>query len=402
MLIIPKRKGTWLLFVLSVLLGFASISTDLYLPALPIMGAALGASQGTLEMTISGYLLGFSLGQLFWGPISDRFGRRLPLLTGLAMFVAASAGCAMASDAAALIGFRILQAVGASAGVVLARAMVRDLYDRDQSARVLSTLMTIMAVAPLLGPSIGGQILALSSWRAIFWTLVVIGVATLLAVATLGESHPHDQRQGGSPRAVMGRYVGLLKNRAFLSYAGVIGFFYAGIFAYVAGTPFAYIQYHNLSPQLYGLAFAAGTIGLMVTNVVNARLVARVGSDRLLLVGASGAALFGFGTAIVSATDLGGLPALAGMLFLYVSMNGLIAANSIAGALASVPSGTGTASALAGCVQYGGGVLGSLLVGLMSNGTPLPMGAVIVTAGLGTLGCSLWILNGRQPTALSL
>ena len=399
MLTVTNRQGTWLLLVLSVLLGFASISTDLYLPALPIMGTALGASQGTLEITISGYLLGFSLGQLFWGPISDRFGRRLPLLIGLAIFVVASVGCAMASDPAQLIGFRILQAVGASAGVVLARAMVRDLYDRDRSARVLSTLMTIMAVAPLLGPSVGGQILALSSWRAIFWTLVVIGVATLLAVTTLGESHPQDQRQSSSPIAVIGRYLGLLKNRAFLSYVGVIGFFYAGIFAYVAGTPFAYIQYHSLSPQLYGLAFAAGTIGLMLTNVVNARLVARLGSDRLLLVGASGAALFGLGTAIVSATDMGGLPVLAGMLFLYVSMNGLIAANAISGALASVATGTGTASALAGCVQYGGGVLGSLLVGLFSNGTPFPMGAVIVIAGIGTLGCSLRVAHGFQPTA---
>ena len=204
---VANRQGTWLLLVLSVLLGFASISTDLYLPALPIMGTVLGASQGTLEMTISGYLLGFSLGQLFWGPISDRFGRRLPLLIGLTIFVAASAGCATASDAAQLVGFRVLQAVGASAGVVLARAMVRDLYDRDRSARVLSTLMTIMAVAPLLGPSVGGQILALSSWRAIFWTLVVIGLATFLAVTTLGESHPQEQRQGGSPIAVMGRSV---------------------------------------------------------------------------------------------------------------------------------------------------------------------------------------------------
>jgi len=156
----PEPGGFRLLVVLAVLLGFASISTDLFLPALPTMQVALATREGTLQFAISGYLLGFGFGQLFWGPVSDRFGRRVPVTAGVVVFVIGSAGCALATDGGQLIGWRVLQALGASAGVALARAMVRDLYDRDRAAQVLSTLMTVMAIAPLLGPSIGAQILA--------------------------------------------------------------------------------------------------------------------------------------------------------------------------------------------------------------------------------------------------
>ncbi|MBZ8143980.1 Bcr/CflA family drug resistance efflux transporter, partial [Rubrivivax gelatinosus] len=163
-------------------MGFASISTDLYLPAMPAMRAALGASPGTLDLTVSGFLIGFSLGQLLWGPISDRYGRRLPVTLGLLLFIVGSAGCALADSAPALVAWRVLQAAGACASVVLARAMVRDLYSGAPAARMMSTLMTVMAIAPLIGPSAGGWILAFGSWRAIFWTLVGIGVLTLAAL----------------------------------------------------------------------------------------------------------------------------------------------------------------------------------------------------------------------------
>lgn len=386
----------WLLSILAVLLGFASISTDLYLPALPAMGAAMGADQGTLELTISGYLLGFSIGQLFWGPLSDRFGRRVPLLAGLALFVAGSAGCALAIDPWTMVGWRLVQAVGASAGVVLARAMVRDLYDRNQSARVLSTLMTVMAIAPLVGPTVGGQILALSSWQAIFWTLVVIGSATSLAVLSLPETLAKVARHAGTPWETVAGYIPLLRNRPYLGHVGVGAFFYAGIFAYVAGTPFAYITYYGLAPELYGLLFAASTIGLMIANVVNARLVTRLGSDRMLLIGTCAATLFGLATALVSATGWGGLFGLAATLVLFISMNGLILANSIAGALSSTEAGSGTASALAGFAQYGGGVVGSAAVSAFANGTPAPMGCVVAVAGLGSVLSLLW---GRRTAS---
>src|SRR3954467_10071017 len=279
-------RHSWrVLAILSALMGFASISTDLYLPAMPAMGRALGADAGTVELTVSGYLIGFSLGQLLWGPIGDRHGRRLPVAIGLVLFVIGSAGCALAGSAWALIGWRLVQAAGACAGVVLARAMVRDLFEGYRAAQMLSTLMTVMAIAPLLGPVLGGQILAFAGWRAIFWTLVGVGLATLAALFTLPETLPVERRSRASLGRALVRYGELIRNRRLLGYAGAGGFFYGGMFAYIAGTPFAYITFHHVSPRLYGLLFAVGVIGIMVTNVTNSRLVTRLGSDRLLLVG---------------------------------------------------------------------------------------------------------------------
>jgi DHA1 family bicyclomycin/chloramphenicol resistance-like MFS transporter len=292
------RHGWRVLGILSALMGFASISTDLYLPAMPAMGRALRADAGTVEWTISGYLIGFSLGQLLWGPIGDRHGRRLPVAIGLVLFVIGSAGSALAGSIWAMITWRVVQAVGACAGVVLARAMVRDLYDGDRAAQMMSTLMTVMAIAPLLGPILGGQILALAGWRAIFWTLVGVGLATLAALFTLPETLSAGRR-GREPllRALV-HYGELFRHRRLLGYVGAGGFFYGGIFAYIAGTPFTYITYHHVPPQLYGLLFGTGIVGIMATNFANSRLVTRLGSDRLLLWGTSAAALAGIVLAV--------------------------------------------------------------------------------------------------------
>ena len=376
-----------MLFILAVLLGFASISTDLFLPALPTMRAALGASEGTLQFAISGYLLGFGFGQLFWGPVSDRFGRRGPVALGIAVFTIGSAGCALSADGWQLIGWRVVQALGASAGVALARAMVRDLYERDRAAKVLSTLMTVMAVAPLLGPSVGAQILAVASWQAIFWTLVVIGGVTAIAILTIPETLPPEKRRADTGWQAMAGYGSVLRNRVLLGYATAVGFFYVGVFANIAGGAFAYISYHGLSPQLYGLVFSSGVLGLMATNFLNSRLVTRFGSDRMLLAGALCAAVFGIALALVTITGLGGVAGLIVTQFLFTAMNGLILANAVAGALASVQQRAGAASAVVGAIQYGSGMVGSALVGLFANGTPVPMGVVMALGGTGCLLC---------------
>lgn len=185
------------LAVLSALMGFASISTDLYLPAMPTMAGDLHADAGSIELTVSGFLIGFSLGQLLWGPLGDRYGRRLPVAGGLLLFILGSAGCPMSGTSTEMICWRILQAVGACSGVVLSRAMDRDLYQGSRAAKMLSTLITVMAVAPLLGPIIGGQVLAFAGWRAIFWLLVIVGVATLAALFTIPETLPVDRTEKG-------------------------------------------------------------------------------------------------------------------------------------------------------------------------------------------------------------
>ncbi|GAU80130.1 multidrug effflux MFS transporter [Bosea sp. BIWAKO-01] len=395
----PDAAGQpWrVLGVLSALMGFASISTDLYLPAMPEMARALHADTGLIEFTVSGFLIGFSLGQLFWGPISDRFGRRRPVAIGLVLFVIGSAGCALSGSAEAMIGWRIVQAVGACAGVVLGRAMVRDLYDGARTAQMLSTLMTVMAIAPLLGPLLGGQILSLAGWRAIFLVLVALGLAALAAVLMLPETLPPEQRSHEPlARAFLG-YGALLRQRRLLGYAGAGGFFYGGIYAYIAGTPFAYIGYHHVPPTLYGALFGVGILGIMATNLLNARLVPRFGSDRLLRFGTGLAAGAGLLLAIAAKGDLGGLWGLVLPLFLFISATGFIVANSIAGAMAGHPQRAGTVSALAGALHYGSGILGSALVGSFADGTAWPLGWVVGLMGLGSFACTLLIGNRRGP-----
>lgn len=371
-----------LLVVLGALMAFASISTDTYLPAFPAIAADFGVSEGRIQLTISSYLIGFSLGQLVWGPISDRVGRRGPIICGLVLFMAGSIGCALSGSAGALILWRLLQALGASAGPVLARAMVRDLYARERAAEMLSTLMLIMAVAPLLGPIVGGQILLVGSWRAIFWCLTAVGALSVVGVLLIDETLPDDRRGRGRLIGVWKSYGRVLSDRRLLGYAAVGGFYYGGAFAYIAGTPFAYIDYYKVPAAAYGLLFAINVIGLMAANFANARMVARLGADRILRFGAVVAALSGLALAIDARFGFGGLWGLTVPLFFYFSAAGLIVANSVAGALAAFPREAGAASAVLGAVHYGAGIFSAALLGWLADGTPWPMGLVIGAGGV--------------------
>lgn len=382
---VADRHPIWVLTVLSALMAFASVSTDLYLPAMPFMGQDLRAGAGAMEWTISAYLVGFSLGQLLWGPVGDRVGRRLPIALGLVIFTVGSAGCALATSTHALIAARVVQAVGACSSVVLARAMVRDLYAGAAAARMLSTLMTVMAVAPLLGPTLGGQILTVGTWRVIFWTLVAVGVATLVAVASLPETLPKARRRTEPLSSALREYRRLLADPRFRAYAGASGLFYGGIYAYVAGTPFAYIAYYGVSPQHYGILFAAGIVGIMATNLLNARWVGHFGADTLMRWGAAGAAAAGIASVGVVGLFPHMLWPLAATLFLFVASTGFIVANAIAGALNTAPEHAGSVSALIGAIQYGSGIAGSALVGLCADGTSLPLAAVVSLMGIGSL-----------------
>jgi DHA1 family bicyclomycin/chloramphenicol resistance-like MFS transporter len=391
----PTAPSWHVLAILSALMGFASISTDLYLPAMPAMGKSLHADAGQIEWTVSGYLVGFSLGQLLWGPIGDRYGRRASVAAGLLLFIIGSGGCALAETTSSLIGWRIVQAVGACASVALSRAMVRDLYEGQRSAQMMSTLITVMAIAPLLGPLLGGQIIAHADWRAIFWTLVGIGAATLAALFTLPETLPADRRNQEPLGRAIARYGVLFLQPRLLGYAGVGGFFYAGAYAYIAGTPFAYITYYHVPEQFYGLLFALGIVGIMLANTVNVRLLRRFRSDRILAVGVIIVVASGIDAAIAARTGIGGLWGLVVPLFVFMSCNGFIVANSITGALSDFPERAGAVSSLIGAVQYGSGIIGSGLVGLFADGTPWPMGWVIAATSIGSL-LSMWLLRPRS------
>ncbi|WP_343615628.1 multidrug effflux MFS transporter [Novosphingobium sp.] len=396
----PAAPPLRLMVVLCALMGFASISTDFYLPAMPTMGKALHADAGAMELTIAGYLIGFSSGQLVWGPLGDRFGRKRPIAIGLLLFIIGSIGCALAGSASAIIVWRIVQACGACAGVVLSRAMVRDVYGAERSGAMLSTLITVMAVAPLVGPLLGGQILLLAGWRAIFWVLVIIGLLTGAGLATIPETLPPAHRSHRDMAGVMAGYAALLRDGRVMTCAMVGGFYYFGVYAYVAGSPFAFITFSHVPPQRYGLIFGAGIVAIMLANMANVRLLPHFGGLRLIRWGALASAASGLVLAFAAWTQWGGLWSLALACFVYVGASGLIVANSMARAMAHRPDQAGAVSALLGAAQYGCGMLGSAAISVMADGTPRPMANAMAVAGCAAMASFLWLGARSDRTTL--
>lgn len=369
-----KIHGPLFLAILSTLMAFASLSTDIYLPAMPLMASEL---QGDIELTITGFLIGFALAQLVWGPISDAFGRRLPLFIGMGLFVIGSAGCALSTDIKQIVFWRVFQAFGACTGPMLARAMIRDSFTRIRAAQMLSTLLFIMAIAPIIGPLAGGQIIKLTSWHAIFWLLVVIGGLMFLSLFALPETLPPEKRIKISLAGVFHNYSSLLRNRVFMRFTLCLTFYYVAAYAFMTGSPFVYISFYGVDPQYYGWLFALNIVGVMM-SMVNRRLVSRHPLDRLLKIAMAVAALATLTLALVSKLQLGGIVAVVVTVFLFFSMNGVIAATSTTAALDAVPSLAGSASALIGALQYGSGIISSLLLACFHDGTPWTMAWIML------------------------
>jgi DHA1 family bicyclomycin/chloramphenicol resistance-like MFS transporter len=363
------------------------------------MARTLDAQAGAMELTISSYLIGFSLGQLLWGPIGDRFGRRGPIAAGLVLFVIGSAGCALSQSVEQVIAWRVVQAIGSCAGVVLARAMVRDLYQGARAAQMLSTLIALMAIGPLVGPILGGQILVFASWPAIFWTLAALGAVTLVALATLPETLPAERRSRETLASALAGYWMLLRQRSVIGHAMVGASFFVGFFAYIAGSPFAYIDFYQVPAQSYGLLFALAVLGVMASNTLNARLVTQLGIRRSMRLGGYCVAAASIALIVNATTGWGGLAGLVASLFVFVSMQGFIVANAMAGAMQPFPERAGAVSALMGALQYGAGIVGSTLLGLFADGTPRPMAWVMALAAAGVLA-GIWGLH-RAPANAS-
>lgn len=378
--------GPLFVAILSALMAFTSLSTDIYLPAMPLMASEL---QGDIELTITGFLIGFALAQLVWGPISDAIGRRPPLFIGMLLFVIGSAGCAMSTDIQQIVFWRVFQAFGACTGPMLARAMIRDLFARTRAAQMLSTLTIIMAIAPILGPLAGGQIIKITSWHAIFWLLVVIGGLMFLSLYALPETLPPEKRVKASLAGAFRNYFTLLRNRPFMRFTLCLTFFYVSAYAFIAGSPFAYIRYYGIDPQYYGWLFAVNIVGLMGMSAVNRRLVQRHPLERLLKIAVTIAALAAVTLALMVKLQLGGIAAVIVCVFLFFSMNGIIAAASTAAALDAVPAVAGSASALIGSLQYGSGIISSLLLAWFRDGTPWTMAWVMALFALASAAMAL-------------
>ena len=380
-----KRNTLFFMMTLSALMALTSLSTDIYLPALPLMSRTLG---GDAALTITGFLIGFAIAQLVWGPVSDRIGRRLPLFLGMLLFVAGSVGCALAQSLPTVVFWRVFQALGACVGPMLSRAMVRDLFGTTRAAQVLSSLAMIMVVAPLVGPLVGGLLLKVASWHAHFWLLAAIGVLMFVAVSRLPETLPPRRRAAGSLWSAFARYRGLLAHRAFMRYTFCVTFFYVAAYAFIAGSPFVYIDYFGIDEAYYGFWFGVNILGVVALSAVNRRLLRHFAIDRLLRAATRFAAVFALLLVALVLAGVGGIWGIALPMFAVFSMNGIIAACANAAALASVDKSVGgAAAALLGALQYGSGIVSSLLLAAFADGTPRPMawliaGAVVLSAAM--------------------
>jgi MFS transporter, DHA1 family, multidrug resistance protein len=385
--------------VLGLLMSFGPTAIDMYLPALPEIGLAFRASQDRVELSLSAFFLGFGIGQIFWGALADRFGRRRPLVAGILLYGVACLGCGLAPDVGQLASWRFVQAFGACAGPVLARAMVRDVFERDRAASVLSLMMLVMGVAPMVAPILGGHILLVASWRTIFWVQAGFGVLALLAVLALPETLPpsgrHQTRLGGMAAA----YLTLLRDRRYLGYALCTGFVWGGLFAYISGTPFVYIENFGVRPENYGYLFGINIVGMIVVNTINSRIVLRFGTDKVLRIGCIMAGLIGLGLLAVAVTGFGGLFGIATMLFLFLSVTGMIGANAMAGAMSAFPHIAGSASALTGMLQFAFGAICGWAVGFLADGSAVPMAAIICAVAIASVAFNLALVrkdDGRR------
>jgi DHA1 family bicyclomycin/chloramphenicol resistance-like MFS transporter len=375
-----------LALVLGALSAFGSLSIDMYLPSFRAISVDLSASEAQVQLTLAVFFGGLGLGQTLYGPISDRYGRMRPLCFGLSLYVIASGACALAGTVEYLVAWRFVQSIGGCAGIVIARAFVRDRFDERESARVFSLLMLVMGLPPVLAPLVGGQILVLFGWRAVFWTLAAYGLVCLAAaLLVLRESLPLERRARGGLGQALRVYARLLRDRGFMRYNLSSALGISGMFAYIFGSPFVFMQIYGVRPDRYGWLFGLNALGLITASQVNHLILRGIAGARILSRALVVTSLAGVFVLAAAWTGAGGLPGLLLPLFVYVSSLGFVLPNVIAAALAAQGRNAGSAAALLGAVQFGAGAAVGMLLGLLGNGTAVPMAGLIAACGLSAL-----------------
>lgn len=368
----------------------------MYLPALPALTRDFHAQASSVQLTLSACLLGLAAGQIVIGPLSDAYGRRRPLLIGVAAYGLASLLCVFAPSVGALIALRFIQGVTGAAGIVISRAIVRDMYSGVAMARFFSLLMLVNGLAPILAPVIGAQLLRFTSWRGTFVTLSIIGALMFLsALLGIQETLPPESRHEGGIRATLATFKQLLGDRSFIgcSLCGGLGF--AAMFAYISGSPFVLQDIYGVSPQVFSAIFGMNAAGLILLGQLNARLTRRVPLRRLLIRGLLVVACAGLLLLAVVVSGSIGLIGVLPALFMVVASQGMIGPNSTALALTGHPSTAGSASALLGVTQFAIGAAASPLVGIGGTATAVPMAVVIALCGAGALLTGALFVSGE-------
>jgi DHA1 family bicyclomycin/chloramphenicol resistance-like MFS transporter len=397
---LTKNRRLEIIILLGALTAFAPLSIDMYLPALPLLERVFSATTAEVQRTLAAFLIGFAVSQLLYGPLADRFGRKRPLYGSLAMFVAASVACGAASSAGWLTVFRLFQALGACGGQVMARAMVRDLFEPAETRRVFSMLMLVLGVSPVAAPLLGGYILLWFGWRAIFGLEALIGVACLIGIHfRLPETWLADAAHRLDARKILASYALLARDRTFVSAALVCGLAASGMFAYIASAPFVFINLYGVSPQNFGWLFGFIAVGVVGASQINGRVVHGVPTDRVLR--ATVIVQFVAGVALLATTlaRAGGFAGLYAPLYVYVACVGFIYPCGAALAMAGHARMAGFASALLGTLQWGIAAVSTILLGTIENASALPMAIVISVCATCALVVNLALVRGQRTAS---
>lgn len=391
----PESRAMTLL--LTALIAFGALSNNIYLPSLPAMSQVLGVPVTAVMMTISAFFVGFGVGQMIYGSLSDRYGRRPVLIGGLVTYTLASLICALAPDIDTLIAARLAQGLAAAAAQVLARAIVRDLYTPVRAARIMSIMSAVFAVVPGFAPVLGGVLEAAFGWRATFVTLTLIGaLVSIAAWRGLGESLREKDPRALDAGTLARNYGAILRNPIFLGYTFSFAGIFAGMFSFHGGSSFVFINIFGFGPEAYGLFFMTVVMGYFIGSVISARITMRTGYAQMVAMGAM-VAILGGGT-MLALTLIGhhGWWVIVGPQFIFMIGTGMIMPNAIAGALAPFPDKAGAASALFGFIQQMTGATVALLIGLAADGTELPMVMGIFAGAVGALAAYGLVAHQRR------
>ncbi len=387
-------RRTEFIIILGALTAFGPLAIDMYLPAFPTLAKAFATDIGHVQTTLAAFFLAFALGQAFWGPLADSYGRRRPLMIGLVLFIAASIACTMAPSIGALAVLRFIQGLAACASVVIGRAVVRDLFPASQAISVFAALMLVVGLAPILAPLVGGQLLVSVGWKSIFWFLALFAGGCLLAtIIRLPESLAPGMRRSIAPASVLATYAGLLADRRFLMPALAGSCAIAGMFAYIAGAPFVLIELYGIPERSFGWVFGTNAMGFVIVSQVNARIARKVDPSRMIRVAGIVQVLACLVLLVVAWSGIHSLILTLVPLFLVIASLGLLMPNTTAIAMASFPDRAGAASALLGTVQFSLAAAASSLVGFLHDGSARPMATAI------TIGAVIGMIFGRMVDA---
>lgn len=372
-MITKQNSSVGIVVILGLLAMLMPLSIDMYLPALPVIASEFNVPAGSAQMTLSTYILGFAIGQLFYGPMADSIGRKPVVLGGTLVFAAAAIACALSSSIESLIAMRFLHGLSAAAASVVINALMRDIYPKEEFSRMMSFVMLITTIAPLIAPMVGGAVLVWFSWHAIFWVLAVAALlASLMIFFMIHETLPVERRQKFHLRTTIGNFATLFRHKRVLSYMLASGFSFAGMFSFLSAGPFVYIELNHVAPQHFGYYFALNIVFLFVMTMINSRFVRRVGALNMFRTGLYVQFAMAIWLVISSQFDFGFWSLVLGVAA-FVGCVSMVSSNAMAVILDEFPHMAGTASSLAGTFRFGIGALTGALLSIATFNTAWPM-----------------------------